>query len=124
MDESTRPSFLAALDSVFDDAKALGARLIASLQWNHWVFADVCNETLGGDMMRDADSCAHRGSKEFISTLVSRFSGADSQYRDVVYAWELGNELDLMVDLDHSNKTTGCAPPLGKKPKRSTSQRF
>ena len=85
VNKSTRPQFLAALDSVFDDAKALGVRLIPSLQWNYWAFADVCNETLGRDMMRDPDSCAQRGSKEFISTVVSRYSV--SQYRDVVYAW-------------------------------------
>ena len=35
--------------------------------------------------MRDPDSAAQRGSKEFISTVVSRYSV--SQYRDVVYAW-------------------------------------
>lgn len=88
VDRSTRPHFLAALDSVFDDAKALGIRLIPSLQWNHWAFADVCNETLGADMMRRATSCSQRGSKEFVSTIVERYS--TPSYNDVIYAWELG----------------------------------
>ena len=124
VDQSTRPQFLAALDSVFDDAKALGVRLIPSLQWNHWAFVDLCNETLGGDMMRDPDSCAQRGSKEFVSTIVSRYSGAGSPYRDVVWAWELGNELDLLVDLDHANQTTLCAPLLGTPQHRSSADNF
>eukprot|EP01048_Picozoa_sp_COSAG05_P000978 COSAG05_NODE_31_length_28416_cov_170.150652_1_plen_1216_part_10 len=124
VDESTRPQFLAALDSVFDDAQALGVRLIPSLQWNHWAFADVCNGTLGGDMMRDPDSCAHHGSRQFISTVVGRYSGAGSKYRDVVYAWELGNELDLQVDLDHANKTSGCAPLLGTPQYRTSADNF
>jgi hypothetical protein len=124
VDESTRPQFLAALDSVFDDAKALGVRLIPSLQWNHWAFADVCNGTLGGDMMRDPDSCAQRGSQQFISTVVGRYSGAGSQYRDVVYAWELGNELNLLVDIDHANQTVGCAPLLGTPQHRTSADNF
>ena len=122
VDESTRPQFLAAMDSVFDDAKALGVRLIPSLQWNHWSFADLCNETLGGDMMRDPGSCAQRGSNAFISTVVSRYSSPE--YRDVVYAWELGNELDLLVDLDHANKTTLCAPLLGTPTHRTSADNF
>ena len=122
MDTSTRPQFLAALDSVFDDAKALGVQLIPSLQWNHWVFSDLCNETLGGDMMRTANSCAQRSSKEFITTVVNRYS--TPEYRDVVYAFELGNELDLLVDLDHANKTTLCAPLLGTPTHRTSADNF
>ena len=56
---TTRPLYLAALDSVFEDAVSLGVQLIPSLQWNHWAFVDVCHESLGADMMRDPASCRY-----------------------------------------------------------------
>ena len=121
---TTRPQFLAALDSVFNDAQALGVRLIPSLQWNHWVFADVCHESLGADMMRDPASCSYKGVQAFVSTVVARYSGPRSPYRDVVYAWELGNELNLFVDIDHTNTTTGCAPALGTPARRTAADNF
>ena len=165
VDGSTRPQFLQALDSVFDDAASLGIQLIPSLQWNHWAFADICNETLGGDMMRSPASCAQRSSRDFVSTVVRRYSSP--QYKDVVYAWcatpdlqqllpclrlllaaaartacyrttiahrillltsyrELGNELNLLTDLDHANQTTGCAksPALGTPQTRISADNF
>lgn len=121
---STRPQFLAALDSVFDDAKVLNIQLIPSLQWNVWAFVDVCNETLGSDMMRNPSSCSHRGTRDFIATVVSRYS--TPKYKDTVYAWELGNELDLLVDDDLLNKTIGCAASsaLGTPQSRTTADNF
>ena len=121
VNETTRPSYLAALDSVFADAQHLGVRLIPSLQWNHWAFVDICNETLGADMMRDSTSCSSRATKTFVTTIVKRYTTA---YADVVYAWELGNELDLLVDLDHTNSTTMCAPALGTPATRTAKDNF
>ena len=121
---TTRPQFLAALDSVFDDAKALGVQLVPSLQWNSWVFADLCHESLGADMMREPTSCSHRGVHEFVSTVVARYSGPRSPYHDVVYAWELGNELNLLVDLDHTNETILCSPALGTPARRTAADNF
>jgi hypothetical protein len=120
--ETTRPLFLSALDGVFADAAELGVRLIPSLQWNHWAFADICNETLGRDMMRNKTSCSHRTTETFVRTIVKRYSG----YADVVYAWELGNELNLVVDLDHTNSTIGCSksPALGTPGTRSAADNF
>ena len=120
VNETTRPSYLAALDSVFADARHLGVRLIPSLQWNHWAFVDICNETLR-DMMRNSTSCSSRATNMFVTTVVKRYATA---YADVVYAWELGNELDLLVDLDHTNSTTNCAPVLGTPATRSAKDNF
>ena len=91
--------------------RALGVRLIPSLQWNHWAFVDVCGESLGARMMRDAASAATAGTGVCVRRR-STLQQPRSPYKDVVYAWELGNELNLL-DLDHASKTTGCAPALG-----------
>ena len=63
---TTRPLYLAALDSVFEDAKTLGVQLIPSLQWNYWAFVDVCHESLGTDMMR---TCAASTTTPFLCQL-------------------------------------------------------
>ena len=122
VNSTTRPLFFAALDSVFDDAKRLGVRLIPSMQWNHWAFVDVCHESLGRDMMRNASSCSYIGTREFVTTLVARYS--TGKYADVVYAWELGNELNLLVDLSHANSTIGCAPQFGTPAMRAPADNF
>ena len=121
---TTRPQFLAALDGVFDDAAALGVRLIPSLLWNHWAFADLCREALGADLMRDPASCSYRGVRDFVSTVVARYSGAQSPHRGAVYAWEIGNELNLLADLDHANQTTLCNPALGTPARRTAADNF
>jgi len=121
---TTRPLYLAALDSVFEDAKTLGVQLIPSLQWNYWAFVDVCHESLGTDMMRDPTSCSYRGVEEFVSTVVSRYSGPGTQYPGVVYAWELGNELNLLMDANLNNNTVGCDPTYGTPARRTSADDF
>lgn len=122
---TTRPVFLAALDSVFDDAQALGVRLIPSLQWSHWAFVDLCHESLGADMMRDPTSCSHRGVQAFVSAIVERYSGPRSPHRDVVYAWELGNELNLIADISLANNTRlAINPALGTPAHRTAADNF
>ena len=122
---TTRPLYLAALDSVFEDARALGVKLIPSLQWNHWAFVDtVCHESLGADMMRDPASCSHRGVQEFVSTVVARYSGPSARYRGVVYAWELGNELNLLMDANLTNRAILCSPKRGTPARRTSADNF
>ena len=122
---TTRPQFLAALDSVFDDAQALGVRLIPSLQWNHWAFVDLCHESMGAHMMRDPTSCSYRGAQAFVSAVVERYSGPGSPHRDVVYAWELGNELNLIADISLANNTKlAINPALGTPARRAAADSF
>lgn len=71
------------------------------------MFADLHGDPLR-TMLTNASSTSHQACVSFTAALVQRYSSSP-----VVFAWEIGNEHNLLTDLDCSGQTWGCAPQLG-----------
>jgi hypothetical protein len=71
------------------------------------MFGDLHGDPLR-TMLTNSSSISHQASLEFAATLVQRYST-----NPAVYAWEIGNEHNLVTDLDCSGQTWGCAPQYG-----------
>jgi len=71
------------------------------------MFADLHGDPLR-TMWTNASSASNRASVSFAAALVQRFSS-----NTTVFAWEIGNEHNLLTDLNCSGQTWGCAPQLG-----------
>jgi hypothetical protein len=84
-----------------------GCSVVLSLFWNLWMFADLHSEPLRA-MLTNTSSNSHQACASFAATLVQRYSR-----NPVVFAWEIGNEHNLLTDLNCSGQTWGCSPPLG-----------
>ena len=117
---STRPHYYTALDSVFEDAKRFQMQLIPSLLWNHFSFVDVCHETMS-QLMRNTSSCSYQRAQEFVQTIVQRYA---VKYAPQIKAWEIGNELNLLIDLNMTQQQPSIAPALGTPLKRTALDNF
>ena len=114
---TTRPLFYSALDSVFEDAQLFNIQLIPSIMWNFFTFVDVCNEPMS-QLMRNISSCSYVQTKKYFTDIVQRYS---TTYNKNIYAWEIGNELNLEVDLS----TPGSiAPQMGTPTIRTSLDNF
>ena len=77
------------------------------------MFADLHGEPLRA-MLTNASSSSYQASLSFAVALVQRYSSSPA-----VFAWEIGNEHNLLTDLDCSGQTWGCAPSQGTPAARS-----
>ena len=71
------------------------------------MFADLHRDPLR-TMLTNASSSSHQACVSFTATLVQRYSS-----NPTVFAWEIGNEHNLLTDLNCAGQTWGCAPQLG-----------
>ena len=90
-----------------DSRLRCGCSVILSIFWNLWMFADLHGEPLRA-MLTNASSSSHQASLSFARTLAQRYSSSPA-----LFAWEIGNEHNLLTDLDCSGQTWGCAPSQG-----------
>ncbi len=117
-------AFLAAFDQLVADARARGLRLIPSLLWQFYLFADINNAPVQ-DLFTPG-TATRLMANAYITAIVSRYANDP-----VILAWELGNELNLLADLDVStcnvcpgnpspNACGTLVPSLGTPCQRST----
>jgi hypothetical protein len=66
-------------------------------------------------MLTNTSSSSHQACVSFAATLVQRYRASPT-----VFAWEIGNEHNLITDLDCSGQTWGCAPQLGTPAARTS----
>jgi hypothetical protein len=88
-------------------SRSCGCSVILSIFWNLWMFADLNNDPLRA-MLTNASSSSHQACVAFTATLVQRYSSSP-----VIVVWEIGNEHNLVTDLDCAGQTWGCAPQMG-----------
>ncbi|XP_062501784.1 uncharacterized protein LOC134178888 [Corticium candelabrum] len=103
---TTRTKYWQAFDELVGDAEKIGARLVPSIAWNQFAFCDVCKEPLQAYF--NETSCTQQAIKRFTEDLVSRYCNSS-----VILFWELGNEFNLLADLDMEGKHTSIAPSKG-----------
>lgn len=99
------------MDQTIDALESGGCtHLVPSLFWNSFCFADLMGEPLGqlAAGARGQPSRSWRATLDYIQQFVSRYSSRSS-----IYMWELGNEWNLLVDLDQSKFCNSCNPPSG-----------
>jgi len=115
--------YWAAFDQLVADARARGLRLVPSIFFNIWLFADLANQPLG--QLFTPGTASRQLAEQYLVELVQRYSGDPT-----VAVWELGNEVNLLADLDFStcrvspcggtaNDCGSLAPSLGTPCSRS-----
>ena len=66
-------------------------------------------------------SCSRQNAELYIKVLVQRYA---LSYKANIEAWEIGNELNLIVDLDMSEQQPSLAPTLGTAKNRTEKDNF
>ena len=92
VEESTHDRYMKSLDKVVALAEKYNIGIIASLFWNATNFVEYCGETM--DEMFVPDSKGMMLQKQYIKDVVGRY-----KYSPAIWAWEIGNELNLAVDI-------------------------
>jgi hypothetical protein len=119
-------AYWAAFDALVADAQSQGLHLVPSILWNAYLFADVAGEPLG--QLFTPGSMTRSLAEQYITELVTRYQGSD-----VILFWEIGNEFNLLADIDVSTctvcngATNGCgalAPTLGTPCQRTSADDF
>ncbi len=90
-DEKSRDEFLSNLDKIVKMAEKHNVGIIASLIWNANIYPDYCGETL--DMIADPNSKSVKEATKYVTDIVKRYRQSPA-----IWAWEIGNELDLACD--------------------------
>lgn len=90
-----REQYLAAMDYLVALAEKYQIGIIASLFWEINAFLDYCEETM--DCIADPDSQSNQHRKTYIREVVGRY-----KYSPAIWAWEIGNELNLAVDITNT----------------------
>ena len=111
-----------AVDQLMADARARQLRLVPSLLWNAWLFPDLNNQPLNA--MFTPGSATRTMADQYVREFVQRYANEPA-----VAVWEIGNEWNLLADLDFStctvcagsamNNCGSLAPSLGTACSRS-----
>src|SRR5260370_32696426 len=92
----TNPTaYWAAFDQMVADARSRGLRLVPSILWNAFLFADLGGGSVGQLLVPGSHS--RQLAEEYIRQMVTRYAGDDT-----ILFWEIGNEWNLFADLDFS----------------------
>ncbi len=111
-----------AVDQLMVDARSRQLRLVPSLLWNAWLFPDLNNQPLNA--MFTPGSATRTMVDQYVREFVQRYANEPA-----VAVWEIGNEWNLLADLDFStctvcagsamNNCGSLAPSLGTACSRS-----
>ncbi len=107
-----RAEYFRRLDGVVASAERHGVGLIPSFFWAYFTFSDLAGERL--DQLGVSSSLTRQKMREFATEIVNRY-----KHSRAIWAWEFGNEWNLMVDLPNA---ASFLPPtwtdLGNPPNR------
>ncbi len=93
-----------AVDQLMGDARARQLRLVPSLLWNAWLFPDLNNQPLSA--MFTPGSTTRTMADQYVREFVQRYANEPA-----VAVWEIGNEWNLLADLDFSTCTVCAGSP-------------
>jgi hypothetical protein len=109
---TNRAEYFRRLDGLVASAERHGVGLIPSLFWTTFTFPDLAGEHL--DQLAVSNSVTRQKMREFATEIVNRY-----KHSLAIWAWEFGNEWNLMLDLPNA---TQFLPPtwtnLGNPPTR------
>jgi Big-like domain-containing protein len=88
------PRFWALLDRMFDQLDAAEVRLVPSCVWNIRQFPALGHDNIA-TFLRDPNSASRRLLARFLGDFISRY-----KERRTILFYEMGNELNLLADLD------------------------
>jgi hypothetical protein len=111
---ANKTRYLSAVDAVYAAAARNGCRVLLSFFWNIFAVPDLVGEPLGA-ALRGAGSATRR----FMAAYVADVVAVAARHPAAVAAWELGNELNLLADLDMENRTSLIAPAMGTPARRT-----
>lgn len=96
-------TFWARVDAMMEDLDSRGMRLVPTFLWNVAQFPAMAKEKTS-DLIRNPDSASWRLLSEYVSDFIIRYRN-----RKTILFYELTNELNLGVDLDHHTCSVGPA---------------
>jgi endo-1,4-beta-mannosidase len=96
-----RAKYFQRIDNVVNIAAQYNIGLIPVFFWNYYTFSDIAEEFV--DQIGEENSVTRQKMREFVTEIVNRFKN----YRNI-WAWEFGNEWNLMADLPNA---TNFLPP-------------
>jgi hypothetical protein len=99
-----RREFFAGFDALLDACDRNGIRIVASLNWNILTLADLGHHSLREGLV-DRESLGRRRLEEFAREVVARY-----RTRPTIAMWEIGNEYNLVADLQAPNGIWGGDP--------------
>ena len=103
-----------AFDSLIVDAKSCNCTLIPSLFWNIFVLPDLFNESLSLLMDTSQVSKARDAQDVLTNEFLTRYNN-----ESIIVAWELTNELNLLMDTNISSSQPLICVACGTPPKRT-----
>jgi hypothetical protein len=96
--QSDPPRFWAALDRMFDDLDAEGMLLVPSFVWNIGQFPALGHDSVA-TFVRDPHSASRRLLAQFVRGFIARYKA-----RKTMLFYEMGNEMNLVADLDEHKR--------------------
>ena len=92
---ASKDRWFGAMDYIIALAEKYNIGIIASLFWNVDSFCEYTGDKL--DMITSPDSASTLLRMKYIEEVVGRY-----KYSPAIYAWEIGNELNLAVDIKNT----------------------
>lgn len=92
---ASKDRWFGAMDYIIALAEKYNIGIIASLFWDVNAFCDYTGDKL--DMITSPDSASTLLRMKYIKEVVGRY-----KYSPAIYAWEIGNELNLAVDIKNT----------------------
>lgn len=115
---ANKTQYWANMQTVVRTAAAMHCQLIPSLFFNWFAFADAMGEPLGW-AMRNASSHTRGLWAQYIHEMVTLFHDDPT-----IVGWELGNELNLIADLNLTQQQPSIAPQMGTPAFRTQQDNF
>ena len=94
---TNRAEYFRRLDAVVASAERHGVGLVPSFFWTTFTFSDLAGERL--DQLAVSNSVTREKMREFTTEIVNRYKNSRA-----IWAWEFGNEWNLMVDLPNATQ--------------------
>jgi hypothetical protein len=94
---TNRAEYFRRLDAVVASAERHGVGLVPSFFWTTFTFSDLAGERL--DQLAASNSVTRQKMREFTAEIVNRYKNSRA-----IWAWEFGNEWNLMVDLPNATQ--------------------
>ena len=111
--QTNRDEYFRRFDGVVRAAEKHGVGLVPSLFWHFSTVPDLVGEPI--DQWGNPQSRTHAWMRQYVTELVSRYGRSPA-----IWAWELGNEFNLAIDLPSGpNHRPKVAPAMGTPASRT-----
>ncbi len=101
--------YWADADAMFDALDRLNMKIVPSLLWNIQQFPALNHETVA-DFIANPRSRSRQMAQTYVSQFVTRYRGRKS-----ILFYEMGNEYNLLADLDQVRRCTTQAAPANQR---------